>query len=334
MTLEIEENIPKEEFEFLNELNALEYEDIFRLSLNAILKGDIDLLMLIARFNWIVVSRALSQISLDEIAPQLELDPIKAVVLYRSTRWGINESMRKAFRRLVAKAIMRGGKRIVSRVRGKSIRVRKYYEPGDDFDVEETIELLLESACSPKMITYDHIVGIGRMERKAKAIIILDTSGSMSGEKIAHAAISASVAAHLLRGGELCLITFNSDADVRKASSPAEATKLIEEILDVVPIGYTNIKRALEIAKREGEKIKGEYVYLLITDGNYNVGGDPREIAADMRRLNVIFAPGPIGSTRGRKVCEDLARLGNGRFVQIGSYSEIPYVVPDLLQVR
>ncbi len=334
MTFEVEESISREEFEFLNEFDALEYEDILDLSLRAILKGDIDLLMLIARFNWIIVSRALSQTSIDEIAPQLELDPIKAVILYRSTRWGINESMRKVFRRLVAKAIMRGGKRIVSRVRGKSIKVRKDYESGDDFDVEETIELLLESACSPKLITYDHIVGIGRMERKVKAIIILDTSGSMSGEKIAHAAISASVAAHLLRGGELSLITFNSDANVRRASSQAETIKLIEEILDVVPIGYTNIKRALELAKKEGERIKGEYIYLLITDGNYNVGGDPREVAAEMRRLNVIFAPGPIGSTRGRRVCEDLAKLGNGRFVQLRSYSEIPYVVPDLLQVR
>jgi len=334
MTFELEEDISKEDFEFLNDFEALEYEDIFQLSLKAILKGDLDLLMLIARFNWIVVSRALSEASIDEIAPQLELDPIKSVILYRSTRWGINESMRKTFRRLVAKAIMRGGRRIVSHVHGKSIGVRKYYEPGDDFDLEETIERLIESASPPGLITYDHIVGIGRMERKAKAIIILDTSGSMSGEKIAHAAISASVAAHLLRGGELCLITFNSDADIRRASSPAEATKLIEDILDVVPIGYTNIKRALELAKKEGEKMKGEYVYLLITDGNYNVGGDPREVAAEMRKLNVIFAPGPIGNSRGRRVCEDLARLGNGRFIQIESYSEIPYVVPELLQVR
>ncbi len=330
----LEDSFSSNEYELLNELGSLEYEDIFQLSLNAILRGDVDLLMLIAKFNWIAVSRALSQFPIDEIAPKLEIDPVKAVILYRSTRWGINESMRLAFRRLVAKAIMRGGKKILSRVRGKSVTIRKQYEPGDDFDLEETLELLMEEARSPRTMTYDHVVGIGKVERKLKAIIILDTSGSMSGEKIAHAAISASVAAHLLRGGELCLITFNSDANVRRASCPAEATRLIEEILDVVPIGYTNIRKALELAKKEGERIRGEYVYLLITDGNYNIGGDPREVAAEMRGLNVIFAPGRIGSSRGQRVCEDLARLGNGRFVRICSYSEIPYIVPDLLQAR
>ncbi|RLE67846.1 MAG: hypothetical protein DRJ43_06655, partial [Thermoprotei archaeon] len=92
------ESLSREEYELLNELEALEYDDIFQLSLNAILKGDLDLLMLIAKFNWIVVSRALSQTPIESIAPQLELDPVKAVILYRSTRWGINEPMRKVFR--------------------------------------------------------------------------------------------------------------------------------------------------------------------------------------------------------------------------------------------
>ena len=313
----------------------LGYEDLLAIAAAASSTGDLETMESIAEKNWIVASRVLSQGGFGKgFIRAVSLDPERAVSLYRLTRWGLEKRAREIFRALVAKAITRSGLRIASRFPRGSLAIRRPYEFADDFDAEETIEGLLEAGRHPKWLSYEDVVGIERVQRKNNAIIVLDTSGSMSGEKITHAAVSASVAAHILRGGVFSIVTFNSSADLFKgANTEANVSSLIEEIMDMVPAGYTNLRDALNLARTEGDKMKGRYAYILITDGDYNVGGDPRQVAMEMSRLNVIFAPGRSRGGRGRRVCEDLAKCGGGRFVRLRSYSQIPYVVPRLLEV-
>lgn len=314
----------------------MNYEELYDQATAAACSGSLGVLLALASVSSIAVARAISEGGMNRLLAQaIERDPSRGMRLYRQVRWHLRSDVRRQFRSLLTKATLRSGYRIASRVPGRSMVALREYEPGLDFDIEETIQRLLESGKKMEHITYDDIVGIQRVERSRGAVIILDASGSMTGGKITAAALTAAVAAHLLRAEELAIVAFNTEPFVLKgARDRVPIQKVIEEILDISPLGYTNMRAALELAFREGMHIRRpDKRYVLITDGLYNVGGDPRPVASKMAGLNVIGVKswGGRQTAAGMKICAELARLGGGKFIELSSSRHVPGVVAKVL---
>jgi hypothetical protein len=70
---------------------------------------------------------------------------------------------------------------------------------------------------------------------------------------------------------------------------------------------------------------------ILISDGNYNRGDDPLEIAKTYPKLHVIGMPADNDADRGIDTCRDLAKAGNGKFYAVEDYKEIPRALINLL---
>ncbi len=311
------------------------YSDVLRRARRAAAVGGVRELVELAEVNRYAVARAISEGGLGDLAASIQRDPPAAVRLYRQVRWYVREDLRRVFRSLVTKAIVRGGFLIASRVRGRSLTVRGSYEPGMDFDGDETIQKMLESGKLPEHLTYDDVVGLDRAERSRSAVIILDASGSMGGLKIASAALTAAVASHLMRGGEYAVLGFNSHPFVLKGGSERrDLRELISGILDLAPVGYTNLRSALSTALSEGRKLsRRDRRFILITDGLYNVGGDPRLEAARLRGLFVIHVPdsSPRGSRLGERICMDLSKVAGGSFLRLDRLQDVPLAVARAL---
>ena len=78
------------------------------------------------------------------------------------------------------------------------------------------------------------------------------------------------------------------------------------------------------------KKIKSRFKWaILLTDGAYNKGEDPRYYCRDFEKLHVVNLP---GKKWGKRVCKDLARLGGGRYVTVSSYKGVPRALMKILR--
>jgi len=151
----------------------------------------------------------------------------------------------------------------------------------------------------------------------------------MTGRKMTLASVLAASIAYAVRFGDYSVIAFSDRAEIlKRAGKKAKVEEIVERILDLSPIGYTNMREALILARRERSML-GECRYVLITDGNYNVGGDPLEIAKSMRMLDVIRIEGRRDDA-GRINCMRIAEAGGGRVFELNNVSRIPEVLSNI----
>lgn len=313
------------------DLQTLDFEGIKRLANYYLIEGDLKGLLNLSNYSQIVVADCISEGGLPEKAiASIERDPEAAVRLYRQVRWKLNERSRELFRKLIAKVVVKISAGDSSGLSVDSFEYAQTYSPGMEFDLERTLQRIIESCKSVDEVRYDDIVARIKSKRNKSLIVILDASGSMTGKKILTAMMIAAITSHKLRSGKYGIVGFNSEAFVIK--SPHEnrdSGRVIEEILDLVPLGYTNIsdglRKGLEVSRglRDPE-------FLLITDGEYNSGEDPRGVAKILKNLNVIYTAGR--SRRGAELCKSLARLGSGSYFAINDYREIPRVMRNIFR--
>ncbi len=308
----------------------MRYDELKEIVIRAFNLSDAKLLTRIAEVNQIVVARVLSESLHEDLLDSIiERDPESSVKLYRLVRWKLNERARALFRSLLSKVILRRSRILVSLL-GENGKARHYgrYEIGDEFEVELTIESLISSGKSIDHMSYDDVIAIKRRKRKGGLVIMLDASGSMSGSKILRAATTAAIASYFVDKGELSVIGFNNRAFfIKSINDKKNIMKVVEEILDIVPIGYTNMYDALRLALEEGKKLRNPS-YILLTDGEYNVGGDPHTLAEKMR-LNVIYLSG--NRNRGSRICRELAEAGGGKYYEVRDVRMIPNILTELL---
>ncbi len=318
----------------MSHMDVVDYELLSTAINIALSSGNLGMLISLAEISSDLVAKQLSlhEGLPDELFKAISLNPEEGVHLYCMVRWSLNLRTRRLFRSVLSKLLVRQAAGLISNAfrtmsdHGAPTKVD--YAPGLDFDIEETIEALLSKSKRLDEITYEDIVALERRREKKRAVLLLDSSGSMSGKKMAIASVLTAAVAYLLRGSDYSVILFNSKAEIlhplgRRSSS----THLVERILDVVPMGYTNMREALLLAKHQAKDYKN-VKYILVTDGKYNVGGDPSDIAKKMNNLNVVS----VSRGDAPMSCVRLARLGGGKCYTIHSVKDVPEVVSQILK--
>ena len=150
-------------------------------------------------------------------------------------------------------------------------------------------------------------------------------------EKLAIAAVSIAVLAYSMKYDDYAIVLFDSRARILKSfQSSADIQDMVETIFGLKPSGFTNIEGALRTAYEEITRIRRlDKWAVIVTDGDYNVGGDPRPVAAMFPRLNVIR----IGSIRkGEQTCRDMAQLGHGKYETVRDYRNLPLALLKIMR--
>lgn len=210
-----------------------------------------------------------------------------------------------------------------------------FYKMGmSEFSLDETIQhnpLKIHE----KNLSYKDIFGVVRKRQKRKVVLILDTSGSMYGRLLLNAALTSSVLAYNLEKEDYAIVLFNSTAMVlKKINQKKQVIKIIDDILDSEAVGFTNIQMGLEKGLKELDKTRENRKSrfgILISDGNFNRGGDPVEIAKKYPKLHVIGMPAENDAMQGIRVCQEIAKAGRGKFYAVNDYKEIPRALIELL---
>lgn len=293
--------------------------------------GNISALQALAQLQPIATSEAIStQDGVHLIARSARDGNVAAPLLFFQLRHQIRGSYRQTFRELARATIIHSALRISGRgLRPETIK-QVPFNPGlDEFDLEATLE---ETLLKPNYVNYADIIGIERVARKKIGTIILDTSGSMAGQKLLTAATAAAVAAYHLRHDKYALVAFNTVAStIKTMEQNTTIDSIVDTILDTEPAGYTNISDALKVAYLQYQKAHHyESWAILITDGIANRGDPPELHAKKYHNLHVLQTPGT--HPQGKETCIQIAKLGRGRHVKVNSYTEVPRALMRLLR--
>jgi hypothetical protein len=249
--------------------------------------------------------------------------------LFFMLRGSLSERARPIFKRLARKSILKVTRGITGQgLRGK-VLVRTDYSPdAEEFDDELTIENYLEK----RLLTYEDIVALERREKTKCGVLIFDTSGSLYGGKFTTAALAVAVMAFHLAHDNFAIVLFNTKPYmIKRSNEKVDINELVNRILDSESAGYTNITEALELGGIELAKMRGTNKFaILVSDGVFNRGGDPRRQLHRFPKLHVLGLPSK--HDWGRRLSMDMTRKTGGRFSMVTSYEDVPQALMNLLR--
>jgi len=164
-------------------------------------------------------------------------------------------------------------------------------------------------------------------------VLMMDHSGSMAGKKLLTAALCTGVLSHVLKDEEYSILLFSDSVNVLKEINKSrDLERLIREILEQQPKGFTDIKGALEGGLEQlGRASCQTKLGILITDGIYTTG-DPVPTAEKYPTLHVLGVPSPRGRVIKIENCQRMAEVGKGKFLTLRDYGDIPKAILKLLR--
>lgn len=244
----------------------------------------------------------------------------------------------KVWRRISARAILDRAKAVLGSVVHPLVAGHATADgvPGEatnvEFDFDETIEN------SPELGELWYRFDV---RRRQSVVIAVDTSLSMTGEKLALTAVALSVVLLEFPDDPIGIVAFENEAVVLKR--PEErigVVEVVERFLDVPAQGYTHLedglREALRLVRESGRADRGRPPSaVVLTDGKYTAGRDPTYLAPRFPHLVVL----KMGRERAsQELCEELARGGRGALREVGELEALPSVmygvVKDLLRGR
>ena len=256
--------------------------------------------------------------------------------LYFMIRSHAPASFKLLLQRLTRSIILRTSLNISGRgYKGKTRHRAKYFPGMPEFDLNQTLFKYFQNGA--QFLQQTDIVGIERRQRKRNVVLMLDTSGSMFGKLLLNAALTTSVLSYAMEKDFTSVVLFNSEAFIlKKIREQRTTTLLIDQILESEAVGFTNIAKGLHYGLKELNKIRGNRrkIGIVITDGDFNRGMNPILIARRFPKLHVINMPPEKhkeGTSRGRRICQNMAQAGRGTFVPVKEIAEIPRALMGLL---
>lgn len=217
-----------------------------------------------------------------------------------------------------------------------------------DLEIDETIENspLAVSAVLGGSETHDTLTAQDiwmsyNVHRRQPVILTVDTSLSMTGEKLALTAVALAVVLLQFPDDPVGIIAFENEAMIlKRPEEKISIAQLVERFLDVPAQGYTHLedgmKSSLKLLRTALSGAQGRPPStVLLTDGKYTAGRDPAYLAPRFPHLIVL----KMGKERASlSLCQELARKGRGKLLEVGELEGLPTimysVVKDLLRGR
>lgn len=241
-------------------------------------------------------------------------------------------AVRRRAREIAARAILSRASQVVGASRRSAPAERLPYSVAGrgELLIEETLENVvgLGDAAVPRA---EDIVMEIREQKRVDAVLMIDTSLSMTGKNLALAGVAAAVLAYKLHARDYSIVLFEGTATVAKAlGEEMSREQAVSRILEAPAMGFTNIEDALRRGLRQlGRGRNREKYGILITDGVYTEGGDPLPWAARYPRLFVLMTE---AYKMNRDLCNAMTRRGHGACFPVTDYGELPYALSRLLR--
>lgn len=199
---------------------------------------------------------------------------------------------------------------------------------------------LLISFRTPEKVPAVHLAKTESGRPPLSFSAVLDTSGSMHGNKIDYTKQALRMASRFFRDGDQFAMTVFSDtAEMIMKPTPVdrESKKVFESLVnEIMPHGLTALHSGLDLGIQQAQQMRSESnLTLLLSDGQANVGETDLEIIGTLARkaaeAGLIVSTLGVGMDYNEALMTEIATQGRGRFYHVQSAAEIvPYLTGEL----
>lgn len=255
------------------------------------------------------------------------------------------KNLASQLRKISASAVLRQAQSVLGSVVRPSLKNKTTLDQisADQIQELELDEILEESplALTGSVALRAEDVWIQYSDRPVYPIFIcVDTSLSMTGEKLALTAVALAVVLLEFSEDPVGIVAFENRGTVlKRPEEKITVHQLVERFLDVPAQGYTHLEDGLRKSLRQHQGLRRvaehqrKSTAILLTDGKYTAGKDPAYLASRFERLEVI----KMGKERSSlELCRELARRGGGGLHEVGDLSALPktmyHLVKELLR--
>jgi hypothetical protein len=236
----------------------------------------------------------------------------------------LKENVRILAVKIASRLIIKIAKQIADTgCRSGKLKLVNSFSEGAEIELDRSLERYIER---PELGILENLVSFVRQQEKSSFVMMFDHSYSMKGIKIILAAITAAAIAQHFKN-EYGILAFNNQVTVLKAiNEPTGPEEVLQRLFALDLCGDTNTSLVLETGLnhlKEFDEKRG----LLLTDGAWNKGGDPLEVAVHFDQLGVIGFP-PAKHEKIRQ----LALKGKGNFSFVKDETEIACAILDCLK--
>ncbi|GAB4340567.1 MAG: hypothetical protein Kow0099_16600 [Candidatus Abyssubacteria bacterium] len=254
----------------------------------------------------------------------------ETAILYHDLRTELKRTPKKLMevRTTAVRAVLARARAVIGSSKKETRTLHDLFpnRPNAELDVEQTIDNIMDKTHPDGT----DIAVTAKEQKRFDCALMLDTSLSMSGEKLALLAVAAAVLAYKLPSDDFAIISFESTASILKKIRVSLAIeKLVTRILEVPAIGYTNIEagltQGLEQLARGTHKRR---VGILLSDGKHTAGDSPLVTAARFRQLHVVLL-GDFNTDP--DACAAIASAGHGSVYPAPSFESLPRVLHRLV---
>jgi Ca-activated chloride channel family protein len=177
-----------------------------------------------------------------------------------------------------------------------------------------------------------------RVRSPAAVALLVDTSGSMDGAKIAHARAAAQAFVDGLQDGDIVSLAVFSDAAEERVAptvlGPASRSSVARAIAELAPTGSTNLFDGIRLAERHAAAAPATHPVrrvVLVSDGQANVGPSSPEVLGAIAQRGaghgVQVTSLGVGADYDERTLNALAVASSGRLYHLSEPREMASIL-------
>ncbi|MEP7204089.1 MAG: vWA domain-containing protein [Ilumatobacteraceae bacterium] len=238
------------------------------------------------------VSPEVGQLDDAAVEEAVHEDPDEMLALLADLAAATDQSLRESARRLAVRLFLDLARRGPSARRGiGKITAQPYRPDGGDLDLDASFDVIAEAAAARAAVDFERLRVRSWSTPDTALCLLVDRSGSMGGQPLATAAITAAAVA-IRNSASYSVLAFGKDVVAVKSQGADKATELVvTDVLTLRGHGTTDLAGALRAAGEQlGRSKAARKIVILLSDCRATVEGDVRSAAAALSEL-VIIAP-------------------------------------------
>ncbi|MCP4111934.1 MAG: VWA domain-containing protein [Desulfobacteraceae bacterium] len=209
---------------------------------------------------------------------------------------------------------------------------------GDDLDmidIESTLDAIITSGKNLESITGEELFVYDTSKGRAALGVLIDISGSMSGQELAICAIAVVMLLGRVRSEEVAIAVFESDTHVIKGfHDPTDLDQVADHILDLTATGGTCADAALEWVRAQYTTVPEVEFRLLFLLSDFCFFESPQQLhklGTGLADLGVVF----LGASHGYVCKQELGLLREamtGHSIELKSIQQLPAILIETLE--
>jgi len=277
------------------------------------------------------VSPEAGELDTEALAELAARDPDAAARVVTAAARAFDPALRAAARSLAARLPVGRPRTGVADRPGTSRVVTRREPTGSDVDLDAT----LAARGSEPRWRAEHVHTRGWRSTGRAVVLLVDASGSVAGDELAAAVLTASALVQRMRpGDELGVVAFWSRAVVlRPLSADPRVELVVDRLCDLRGSGTTDLELALQTAAAQVARSRAaDRQVLLLSDGVATDSPDPVGAATALARIPARLQVLALsGDEEAMASCAALAAAGGGRVAALHRPSMAPAAVRELL---